>query len=106
MSVLFRTIQNMKMHLRTAFGVSSSFYTGNDLPFQGAVQGKGSVPDLWLIISMFLTRHLHHKNVVTKIITPVSKISHCLAALMHVDDTDLHVFNDDLMSRQEVLTYE
>ena len=27
--ILFRTIQNMKMHLRTAFGVSSSSYTSD-----------------------------------------------------------------------------
>ena len=31
--VLFKEIQNMKMHLRTAFGVSSSLYTREGQPF-------------------------------------------------------------------------
>ena len=36
--VLFRAIQSMKMFLRTAFGVSEHYYSGDDdRPFQGIV---------------------------------------------------------------------
>ena len=51
--VLFKTIQNMKIHLLIAFGVSSSFYTSEGQLFQGAVQENGAAPALWLIISFF-----------------------------------------------------
>ena len=60
--VLFKAIQSMKMHLRTAFGVSSSFYTSHRQPFQGAVQGNGASPALWTIKSVFLIRHLFDKR--------------------------------------------
>ena len=87
-------MQNMKMHLRTAFGVSSSFYTSDGQPFQGVVQGNGVSPALWLIISIFLIRYLYQQKVVSSFSSPISNISQLLAALMYVDDTDLYVFND------------
>ena len=46
------TIQNMKHHVRTAFGESDSFMANEDmLPFQGCLQGNGSGPTLWLAVS-------------------------------------------------------
>ena len=67
-------MQNMKIHLRTAFVVSTSFYTSDAQPFQGAVQGNGEAPVLWLIITIFLMRYLY-KKVVTSITSPISKLS-------------------------------
>ena len=92
--VLFKTIQNMKIHLRTAFGVSSFFYASEGQPFQGAVQGNGAAPVLWLIISIFLIRYLCQQKVVTRFSSPILNIRQLFAALMHVDGTDLYVFND------------
>ena len=60
--VLFKAIQSIKMHLRTAFSVSTSFYTSDEKPFQGAVQGNGESPALWLIILVFLIRYLFNKR--------------------------------------------
>ena len=55
--IIFRTMQNMKMHLRTSFGVSTSFYTSDAQTFQeslqGSLQDNGAAPVLWLIISIF-----------------------------------------------------
>ena len=101
--VLFRTIQSMKMHLRTAFGVSTTFYSSDSQPFQGAVQGNGAAPALWLIISIFLIRYLHQQKVVTAITSPISKLCQYLAALLYVDDTDLYVFNNGVNSTQEII---
>ena len=42
--VLFGAIQNMKMHLRTDFGVSTTFYTSDTQPFQDEFQGNGKAP--------------------------------------------------------------
>ena len=41
--VLFRAIQSMKMFLRTTFGVSKHYYSGDDdRLFQGVVQGSST----------------------------------------------------------------
>ena len=87
-----------------SFGMSTPFYSSNGQQFQGAVQGNGSAPALWLIISLFLIRYLLQQKVVTAIASPISKICQFLAALMHVDSTDVYLFNDDSMSSQEVVT--
>ena len=79
------------MYLRTAFVVSTTFYTSNAQPFKGAVQGNGAAPGLWLIISIFLIRNLYQQKVVTSITTPIYKLFQLLAALLHVDDKDIYV---------------
>ena len=87
----------MKINLSTTFGVSTSFYSSDTLRFQGEVQGNGAAPALWFIISIFLIRYLHHRKVVSSLSSPISNITQFLVALMHVDDTDLHVFNEDFV---------
>ena len=62
LAVIFRTIQNMKMHLRTTFGVSTTFYTSDAQPFQGAVQGNAVALELWIIISIFLIRCFYEQK--------------------------------------------
>jgi hypothetical protein len=84
----------MKMFLRTAFGVSKSCYSGNEgRPFQGAVQGSGAAPVLWMIISIFLVRYPYSKNLTTYLLMPLSGIVMPLEALIFVDNTNLYVFN-------------
>ena len=62
--VLFKKIKSMKMHLRTDFGVSNSFYSSNGQLFQGAVQGNGAA---------FLIRYLYQQKAVAAITSPMSK---------------------------------
>ena len=101
--VLFRAIQSMKMFLRTAFGVSEHYYSGDDdRPFQGIVQGSGAAPALWIIISIFLVRYLYSKNLTIQLSTPLSGIVMLLAALIFVDNTDLYVLNQGTDSAKEV----
>ena len=56
-----------------------------------------------MIISIFLVRYLHKKNVVTHLMTPISRLVVAIAALIYVDDTDLHVFNDGDSSTEEIV---
>ena len=91
--VLFGTIQNMKMHLRTFFVILTNFYTSNVQHFQGTVQSNGAAPALWLIISIFFIICLYQQKVVTSITNPISKLCQLVSALLHVDDKDLYVFN-------------
>ena len=82
----------MNMHLRTDFGVSTSFYASDLQTFQGVVQDNGEVPGLWLIISIFLIKCVHQQNIVTSIKSPISRLSIYLEAVLHVDDTELYLF--------------
>ena len=91
----------MKIYLRTDFGVSTSLYSSNGKPFQGSVQGNDAALALWLIMPVLLIRYLHQQKVVTSITSPISKILQYLADLLHVDDTDLYVFNDGSMRAQK-----
>ena len=62
LELLFKIFQSMKMHLRTAFGALTSFYTVNEQPFQGTVQGNFPTLALWLIMSVLLIRNLYQKR--------------------------------------------
>ena len=102
--VLLTAIQQMNMFLRTSFGISSSCYSGSfALPFQGAIQGNGAAPVLWLIISIILVRYLYALNLVTEHHTPISGALFSLAALVYVDDSDLNILNLNQKSTVEVL---
>ena len=74
-SGVFLTMQNVKMHLRAAFDVSTSFHTSDLQPFQDAVQGNGEAPALWLIMCIFLIKYLYQQNIVTSITSTISRLS-------------------------------
>jgi hypothetical protein len=48
---MFITLQKMQHFIRTAFGVSSTSFTGGDVPFQGLGQGNGAAPTGWAVVS-------------------------------------------------------
>ena len=107
---MFRTIQNMKHHFRTAHG-DLLFCLENDsfTPFQGSLQGNGASPTTWVIISSVLIemmRNLRHGGIIT---TPLSNKTHQIVALAYVDDTDLIIMDlkdsgitgDEIMDRMQ-----
>ena len=105
LAVLFRKIQSMKMLLRTSYGVSDSHYSGDeDKLCQGVVQSSGAALALWIIISIFLIRHLCSKNLHYQIVTPFTKIIMPLVALLFTDDTNLCVINSGSKFAEEVVT--
>ena len=101
----------MNIYLRPEFGVSTDFYTSDEQPFEGADQGNGAAPELWLIISIFLIRHLYQQKLVTSITTPISKFFQLLTALLYVEDTDIYVFDSgyeitqDIVAKYQILLY-
>ena len=104
LTVLFQAIQSMKMFLLMSHRISTNYYADTiRQPFQGVAQGSGATPALWLIISIFLVRHLCGKNVTTKLSSPIANAILPLAALVFVDDTDLHVFNSGADAAKEVV---
>ena len=85
----------MKIYLYMSFSISPFFYSGsNSHPFQGVVQGNYAAPALWLIIIIFLTHYLYHKQVVTQLFLPISKISVALVTLLYINNSSLYIFSD------------
>jgi len=87
-------IQIIKMFLRTSFGISSTYYTGTELhPFQGGIQGNGTAPPLWLIISIFLVRYLYDSKWVSIWRISISNSTYALLGFLYVDDIDILALN-------------
>ena len=93
--VLFATMQLIKMFLRTSYGVSERFCTGSqESPFQGAAQGSGDTPPIWLILSVFIFFYLCDSKLVPFCKRPMSLATYQIAAPLHADDADLVSLNN------------
>jgi len=95
LSTIFRSIQNMRIFLRTAHGDSTSAYGGppsSGLPFQGVCQGNGAGPALWLATSIPLIENLRRHGHLSTFTCPVSGTSTSQVGLIFVDDCDLLAF--------------
>ena len=83
----------MRMYLKIAFGVSSTFCKSSTLPFQGSIQGNSIAPVLWLIISIILIRFLCAKGIVDLLKSPISHTYFSLIMLLCTDNTNLNLLN-------------
>jgi hypothetical protein len=104
---MLQSIQNMKHHIRTAFG-DSVFTMSNEgslIPFQGALQGNGASPATWVIISTPLLNMIRAAGNGGYFIEAISKSLSHLVGYAFVDDTDLIQFDarDRNMSLEEVM---
>ena len=92
--LLFKAMQSMNMFLQTAHDTSSTSYSSSRLTlFQLFAQVNGTVPVLWIIISINLVRDIYLKVFSTPQCSPMSNLIFNLIELMHVDDTNLDVLN-------------
>ena len=90
LATLLKTVQMMKIYLRTAHGDTEDHIPNDgEVPFQGILQGNGAGPAIWLVISTFLVLLLRHRNHVSSVISPLTKTMATLVGLLFVDDTDL-----------------
>ena len=88
--VMLAAIQQMKFHLRTAYGDSSSTYSGTaGKPFMGLCQGNGGAPAGWAIASSFMIAMLYCRNHQCEIVSAVSRAAFIGVVFMFVDDADL-----------------
>ena len=64
--VLSDNMQSIKMFVRISYGVSERFCTtSQDRPFQRAIRGNRSSPQIWLMISVFMLLYLCDSNLVS-----------------------------------------
>ena len=104
---MFRSLQRMKHHLRTGYGISTSSY-GHSLqqgkPVQGSGQGNGASPCLWVMMSTPLLNMMREENFGAHFITPLSKEKISFVGCSFVDDTDLVYSSFDSDDSLEDLT--
>jgi hypothetical protein len=104
---MLKSIQNMKHHIRTAFGDSAFTMdnSGSLIPFQGALQGNGASPATWVIISTPLLNMLRETGNGGYFVEPISHQKSHFVGYAFVDDTDLIQFDarDSSISTEEIM---
>ena len=104
---MFRSLQQMRHHLRTGYGISNSTY-GKVLkqgkPTQGSGQGNGASPCIWAMISSPLLNMMRADDLGAHFITPLSKEKIIFVGCSFVDDTDLVLSSFDSSDTLDDLT--
>lgn len=101
---MFHTIQWMSHKVKTAFGESTKTYGGESprhkwkLPPQGVLQGNGSGPAIWSILSSNLFHILRDDGYRNAFTSSIRQIMIELAGFAYMDDTDL-VQTDEQVDR-------
>ena len=90
-STMLKTVQSMCHHIRSSYG-DLIFYLAKDnslIPFQGVLQGCGSSPTTWVIISTSLLNMLCTALNGSFTTAAISKTTKHIVGFSFVDDTDL-----------------
>ena len=91
--MLFSTIRDMKHFIRTAYGDYRDFYTEQDVPFHGILQGYRAGPTIWAMVSSPLLDTMRANGHGIKIDSRDGIIT--IPAFAFVDDTDLTQGNEN-----------
>ena len=97
-------LQTMTFFQRTGFGDSTTYFGGDKakLPFCGLGQGNKGAPASWLQLSSILVWCFKAANYGCHILDPISGALIYTIGCLFVDDTDLFIWKDGLMSGREV----
>ena len=85
-----KTLVNMRMHIKTAHGISRCSYGGPEWRMwpHGIGQGNGYGPAIWALISSPLLKIMRLKGYGTRINSPISMEKLNMSGFSFVDDTD------------------
>jgi hypothetical protein len=98
--VMFGTLQQMKHHVKTAYGTSQQSYGRIHTPLQGVLQGNGAGPAIWLLISSPLINMLRTQGFGFQSSNILLDASYTFTCSTYVDNTDLiHNGNDTTTTR-------
>jgi hypothetical protein len=86
---MFITLQKMQHFIGTAFGVSSTSFTGGDVPFQGLGQGNGAAPTGWAVVSAPIINMVRAAGFGATFISALTSAVTTFVCYAFVDDTDL-----------------
>ena len=87
--VMIGTLEQVRHHVRTAYGDSASSYCGIEIPLQGIGQGNGAGPAIWLVVSIAIINMLKAEGFGFRMRTPISHNDFEFVCYTFVDDTDL-----------------
>ena len=88
-AIIFATIQHMQHHVKTAYGVSDTSYGSKTIPLQGALQGNGAGPMIWLAVSIPLIEMIRANGFGFASTNPLTGYRYQFSCYTFVDDTDL-----------------
>ena len=86
---MFRTLQKLHHFIGTAFGVSTTSFTGGDVPFQGLCQGNGAGPTGWAVVSGPIINMVRAAGYGATFVSAISCAIITFVCYAFVDDTDL-----------------
>jgi len=88
---MFTTIQNLKHHIRTAYGDSELYFGGElwTIPVQGVGQGNGAGPQIWAVVSTPVLNMLRAEGHGAFFKAAISGDDISFVGYAFVDDTDL-----------------
>jgi hypothetical protein len=113
---MFRTLQEMRHHIRTAYGDSNTCFLASDvnpIAIQGVGQGNGAGPQVWAAVSTVILNMLRAEVDGASFICPVTGEKFSFVGFSFVDDTDLivksetnesHSFQEAADTMQHALT--
>lgn len=104
---MLTSLQKMKHHIRTGYGVSSRTYgnsTKQGKPTQGSGQGNGASPCIWVMLSTPLLNLMRTENLGAHFKTPLTEEKIFFAGCSFVDDTDLVYTSYDAEKTLEDIT--
>jgi len=93
LKALLKPLQTAKHFTRTAYGDSSSSFTGSNL--QGAGQGNTSAAPFWTCVSSPMIDIMKKKGFQSKMQCPLSLEEIILTLMAFVDDTEVFLMVDD-----------
>jgi Reverse transcriptase (RNA-dependent DNA polymerase) len=91
---MFTTLQQMRHHIRTAYGDSESYFRANQvnpIAIQGVGQGNGAGPQIWAAVSTVVLNLLRDEGNGGYFNCPITGNEFFFVGYSFVDDTDLVV---------------
>jgi Reverse transcriptase (RNA-dependent DNA polymerase) len=91
---MFSTLQQMRHHIRTAYGDSESYFRANQvnpIAIQGVGQGNGAGPQIWAVVSTVVLNLLREEGNGGYFKCPITGNEFFFVGYSFVDDTDLVV---------------
>ena len=85
---MFKTLQDLNHHVRTAYGERARGYGAVQIPLHGVGQGNGAGPAIWLAITIPLINMLRKAGFGLQVVTPITGEQCSLACFIYVDDAD------------------
>ena len=87
--VYFFSDEQMRHHIKTAYGISPQHYGCIQLPLQGVLQGNGAGPAIWMLISIPLINMLCTQGFGFKSTNVLSDESYHFTCYTYVNDSGL-----------------